>query len=294
MTDHFYFYLTTYHKTILYSLPYLVFCSLIGLFVILKKTSLLSFALAKMAHVSFILSLYFLSLVNQQIFAIVEEGHLREHSSALFALDSLWGILLLVLFFVVFQLAAYAKKFMEQMETFWAIMIAVFAGLIHLLNKLISAGDHIAYSSYFTELLYTPFDWFLHYLPYLTVFVVVFVVFMKPIFLTGFDGVQASILKMKKNRYELIFFTLAVGVIAISSRLLGIYLTLTTLLLPGYLALSFRTSLTATLFITLGLSLFFGLTGFASVFYFDDLPSEPVFIVMNFLFACFILLFRKN
>ena len=304
MPEDFLYYVRTYQTALLLSLPYFLGCAFIGVFLILRQASLLGLVLTKLTHVSFLAAYLLFSAISLAYGASESEQNIikmfHETSSETHGLQFLFDLLFFAItMLLVFGMLVFtsAQKKGAGLESLLSILVILFIILTPLLNQLVNhlLQDHVVgiHKGYFTEILYTPVGWFPHYMPYLFLWLILYLIFFKPMFLAGFDREQAGLLGLNVKVYDMTFFLLSAGVTGVSVRLLGLYLTVTILLLPGYLFLSMgghlKTILLQTLIFTIGSVL----VGFTASFIFDALPSEPVFILSNLLLAVVVRLAYK-
>ena len=281
-TEQIIFYLDKYPITISLSLLYFAALAFLGLFLIIRRASLFGFVLTYVSKLSLILGFGIYSLFGYDAYSMINVHHAKNLNNELFRLDMIVFPLILLLMsalILVTNQLSKSKKF-QNIETFYVLVIAFSVGMTLLAFRFLGADSLMISRFYFTEILYTPQSLFIRYLYFLLPAVIIFLFFFKRMLLAGFDKTQAHILKLNAQLYDFIFYLLTGFIIAICTRILGIYLTLTVLLAPGYISLFISRSLSAAIILTISLTLIFGIIGFFMSFLFDHLPAEATLITV--------------
>ncbi len=274
------FYFYTYHTTILLSCFYFIALSFIGLFFIFRRSSVFGLVLTSSAKFAFVLGLLLLSYGGFLNSSLLEDPSFQNRFSAFFQLDMfVFPIIFLVLFFIIL-VGNRLQSNHRNIETFYLIVFVSLLSLTTVLQKISGEQSHLLIRSYYTEILYTPPELFSYYLCPLLAGFFIFFLFWKRIFLAGFDSEQAKLLHLNPVCYQFLFYLLAGMIISFCVRLLGFYVSLAFLLIPAYTAsLCFR-SLRSVLVFTCIFSLLFSNLGFFAIFILDNLPSDPILIIV--------------
>ncbi len=292
-----FFYIRSYQEILFYSSFYFLASGMIGIFLILRKSSLFGLALTEAAQISFILSFAFVSFTTKQdTFDLFNQARSETVSfySTLTHLDQYFFPIIFLFISILVVLLKYMDKNSVNLETFFAILLVVFTACISLLYKGIGAADQMLSKAYFSEILYTPAFLFKHYLVHLAIFSGTFFIFHRHFLLTGFNKIQATVWRFNIFFWDILFYIIAGGVLAVCVRVMGIYLTMASFLIPGYIALKVSASFRSCLILTPLFSILFAYTGFLLSFYFDFLPTEPILIITFAILATIISLVKKS
>lgn len=282
MLDKLAFYLQEYSTQLAYSLFYFAFISIIGLFLVLRRSSLFGLVLSQAAQFSFFLGAAIHWGSHDDAYSLINEQTTAGFDHSLAHLDLFIFPVTLV---VMTPLILAVTKGIRNSESILAAALVLFAGLIPLLNALFGGSEAILVKAYFTEILYTPPAHFLHYLSYALLVLAVLLLFFRRFFLAGFDPIQGHLNQIYPRLTNILFYYTAGIALAVAVRILGVYVTMAALLVPGLLALRLFQGLNGVVASTILFSLAFTLVGFLISFVYDELPAEPVLISSFCLFA---------
>ncbi|MFW7379314.1 MAG: metal ABC transporter permease [Oligoflexus sp.] len=282
MIDQLLYYYGQYSSQILYSLFYFAFVAVIGLFLVLRRSSFFGLVLSQAAQFSFFLGAALHWGSHEDAYSLVNKQTTSDFAHSLSHLDI---FTFPVTFLVMTPLILAVTKGIRNSESILAAALVFFAGLIPLMNAWLGGSDAILVKAYFTEILYTPVEHFSHYLLYTLAVLLVLLVFFRRFFLAGFDPTQAFLHGIYPRLTNILFFYTAGVALAIAVRILGVYVTMAAMLVPGLLALQLFKGLNSVVFSTVLFAIAFTLTGFTVSFLFDHLPAEPLLITSFCLFA---------
>jgi len=284
------YYSSEYFLQISYSLFYFAFVAVIGLLLILRRASLFGLVLSQSAQFSFFLGAALFLGFQSDVYNLVNMQTTSDFSHSLHHLDSyVFPVTLLVITPLIFLVTSELRN----VESLLAAVLIFFAGLIPLTNAISSGNDGLLIKAYFTEILYTQPDHFAHYLWYAGIILVILVIYFRRFILAGFDTTQAKLNGVSPRLTNVLFYFLAGLALAITVRVLGVYVTMAAVLVPGLVALQLFSKFPAVILSTILFSLAFTITGFLTSFIFDSLPAEPVIITSFCLFASIIALIHK-
>lgn len=284
--DNILFYLTKYNTQVYLSIPYFVLVAVTGLFLILRRTSLFGLVLAQVGQFSFVLAItVFFMISGHDSYSIINSGSLNTVIENMYQLDI---YILLITLIIILPLVIFLERGAGNRETVLAILLIFFTALVPLFNNFFGGNDVLLKRLYFTEILYSSPEFFFHYLKYIFIGVIILGLFSRHFVLTGFDKVQAKLHGINVGLYNLLFYVACGFNIAISVRVLGIYVTMVALLVPGLLSLFLLNSFLQVFWVTIIFAVVFSYSGFLTSFAFDNLPSEPTIIVFYVAFALFI------
>ncbi len=291
-------YLMQYQTTIVLSLVYFAATAYVGLFLILRRASLYGMVLSQVAQVSFLLGLsiaaglgdheHVYAMINRSSAASGGDWHFLEMDLFVFPIT-----LLLMLPFIVS-----AIRGAKNTETLLVLGLIFFLAAYPLINKAFGGTDVVLAKAYFTEILYTPSAMFLHYLPLVGLLIMTLLLYQRRIFLAGFDRVQARLVGVSPVIYDALFYGITGLLLSVSVRILGAYVSMAALIVPGFVALALFRQMRYTIAATLALGLLLPATGFLVAFRLDNWSTEPLLTVhMVFmgalLFACRSIFRRK-
>ena len=287
------FYFERYYLEIFFSLPYFIFTSVIGVLLILRRSSLFGLVTTQVAQFSFVIGYGIVSLSHGDAYDIINQNNFEKVTQELYHIDSfVFPLTLLLIFFLAFISYRFAT-FSRNKETVWAILFVGFASSIPLIKKLFGSNSNILNKAYFTEILYTPIDVFRHYIIYILLLSLLLFLVYRKIILVSLDEKQAKLLRLSPTFYHSIVYFIAGTTIAISVKVIGTYMSISSLLIPSFIALTICRSILTTIFTTIILSLIFTLAGFTIAFSFDNLPTEPL-IITSFCFFMLLSLSLKG
>jgi ABC-type Mn2+/Zn2+ transport system permease subunit len=285
-------YLVQYKIAVGLSLMYFAAIGYVGLFLILRRASLFGFVLSQVAQVSFLLGL-----------AVAAQSKGHEHVYAMInrsgATGGDWHFLEIDVFVIPITLMIlapfvfFAIRGTRNKETLLVLGLLLFFAAYPLINKGFGGSDALLAKAYFTEILYTPPAMFLHYLPSLLPLVFLLLVFRRQFLLSGFDPIQAQLSGVNPKFFSALFFFLAGFILSFAVRILGIYVSMAALIVPGYVALLMTRRMNHVIFTTLLLSISLPLGGFVFSFRFDYWSTEPLLTVFIILSGGSILLIQK-
>ena len=273
------FYFDEYQMAVYLSLIYLAVLGLTGLLLVLRRESLFGFVLTSFSKFSFIMGLALYSLWNSKAPSMLNNISIEGSTHELLMLDIFVFPIVLALVMVMLLLTSNLSKKYQSLETFYLITIVFSISMTILIYRFLGADNLTISKSYFTEVLYTPKSLFIHYLYFLIPLLFILSLIFKRIIVFSFDPIQAHLIKINVSRYNFLFYFLAGLIIAICMRVLGTYLVIICLLVPGYMSLLIGRRLASVIILTVVSAVLFGLTGFVVSFVFDHLPAEPILII---------------
>ena len=277
MNSDFTFYLSRYSFEILASLPYFAGVSLFGLFLILRRSSLFGVVLSQSAQLSFLIGAALHFQTHSGAFDLINRTSSRNLSVELFHLD-LYVLPISVLFLLPFLYLS--RKSLKNAESTLLVLFVILAGSMPLVYKILGGNDSTLLKVYFSEILYTPPDMFLFYLPHIFLSCVLLFIFYPGILLSGYDPIQARLSGYSVSRYNYLYYFLTLIILSSSIKVLGIYVSIAAMLAPAMAALSFTRSMRSTIVLTISFSLLLAIGGFATAFIFDNYPAEPIIILV--------------
>lgn len=286
-------YFDQYMQIFFLSLIYFSATSFTGIFLILRRASLYGMVLSQIAQVSFLLGMavaaYFknhehvFSMINRASSGASGDWHFLELDLFIFP----------VTFVLLLPVVWAAVRGVRSRETILVIGLLMFLAIYPLLNKISGGSDSVLAKAYFTEILYTPAVMFYHYLPFIGLLIVTLVIFSQRILLSGFDPVQAHLSGLRPGVYNALLFFLAGFILSVSVRILGAYVSMASLIVPGYISLQLARQMKNVILVTLLLAVFLPATGFMVAFHFDNWPTEPILTLYIIAGGSFILIVKK-
>lgn len=267
-TERMLFYLSQYRVNIGLTFIFAPLLSYAGLFLVLRRSSLFGLVISQGAKTALLAATVILPA------SIHSGSHAYNHPS--FILDSVYLGMVIVILLPIFYLL---KQQRTNSETLLAILLVLFTSMLPLINAASGLTDAFLVKVFFNEIFYTEPGLFFHYLPYVLLLSTLLFIFRKPVFLSGFDPVQAQLTGLKPSVYNMLFYLIITLLIAVTLRIMGVYFAIAIMLLPAMLALRFfRTMLRVTV-ATTGFSLLMTFSAFGAALLLDSLPSEPVMTV---------------
>jgi len=285
-------YFIQYKVVVGLSLIYFAVVSYVGVFLILRRASLFGFVLSQVAQVSFLLGLAVAAQFrdHEHVYAMINRSGAVGGSWHFLEIDT-FVIPITLLMLLPFIIAA--VKGLLNKETLLVAGLLFFLAAYPLINKAFGGNDTLLAKAYFTEILYTPPDMFLYFLPLFLPLAFVLFLFRRQFALSGFDAIQAELHGMRAQFYNALFFFLAGLTLSIAVRILGTYVSMAALIVPGYVALAIARRMRLVIFATLLLSVGMAGGGFVSAFHFDFLPTEPILAIFFILLGGCIIVVQK-
>lgn len=269
------FYFQNYFTEILLSLPYFAIISIFGVFLLLRRTSLFAAVLSKTAQIGFLIGSTIHFQDHEAAYDLINRTGGKNIFSELLHLDFyIYPITLLLLF----PFLLYSRKEIRNTESSLLILFVFFTGIMPLIHKILGGNESSLLKLYFTEILYTPKEMFVFYIPHILIPVTLLFIFFSGIFLSGYDSTQARLSGYNPKNYTFLFFVLTSIIISASIRVLGIYVALTAMLAPPMAILNFARNMKVTLIFTPILSILLAFLGFTCAFLFPNFPAEPIII----------------
>jgi len=272
-------YFSQYQVVIGLSLFYFAATAYVGLHLILRRASLFGMVLSQVAQVSFLLGLataaafkgheHVFAMINRSATPAGSDWHFLEIDAFVFPIT-----LLLLIPFVYAAVRGIRNK-----ETLLVLGLLFFLAAYPLINKLSGGGDAVLAKAYFTEILYTPPDMFVHYLPIVALLIALLVALHRRILLSGFDPVQARLMGLKPVVYDTMFYFVAGLILSVGVRILGAYVSMAALIVPAFIALHTQRLMLSVVAATIIFAVILPLTGFVVAFRFDGWSTEPIITV---------------
>lgn len=285
-------YLIQYKMAVGLSLVYFAAIGYVGLFLILRRASLFGFVLSQVAQVSFLLGLAIAAQFkdHEHVYAMINRSTVTGGNWHFLEIDAfVIPITLMILAPFVF----FAIRGTRNKETLLVLGLLLFLAAYPLINKAFGGSDALLAKAYFTEILYTPTAMFLHYMPLLLPLVLVLILFHRQFLLSGFDPIQAQLSGVNPKFFSALFFLLAGFILSFAVRILGIYVSMAALIVPGYVALLITRRMNHVILATLLLSVILPVGGFIFSFRFDYLSTEPLLTAFLILSGGSIMLMQK-
>lgn len=286
-------YIFQYKAAVSLSLVYFAVTAFVGLFLILRRASLFGLVLSQVAQVSFLLGLataagfgdheHVYAMINRSGAAPGNDWHFLEIDAYVVPLT-----LLLLLPFVFSAVRGVRNK-----ETLLVLGLLFFLSAYPLINKAFGGTDVVLAKAYFTEILYTPPAMFVHYLPVIFLLLGLLLLLQRRILLSGFDPVQARLTGINPAVYDAIFYFLAGLILSVSVRILGAYVSVAALIVPGYVALALFRLMRHVIVATVCVAVLLPASGFVVAFRFDNWSTEPLLTVYIVLAGGAILVLRS-
>lgn len=272
-------YFSQYQIVIALSLLYFAATAYVGLLLILRRASLFGMVLSQVAQVSFLLGLataaafkgheHVFAMINRSATPAGSDWHFLEIDAFVFPIT----LVLLIPFVYA------AVKGIRNKETLLVLGLLFFLAAYPLINKISGGGDAVLAKAYFTEILYTPPDMFMHYLPVVVLLVGALIALHRRMLLSGFDAVQARLMGLNPILYDTVFYFVAGLVLSVAVRILGAYVSMAALIVPAFLALHTQRLMVSVAAATLVYAIALPLTGFVVAFGFDGWSTEPIVTV---------------
>ena len=261
-----FWYYQEFAEIIFYSLFYFIGLTCAGYFFILRRSVFLGMLLSKLAQLSFILGLSFVSFLSWP-----------EDNISFWILDFL---VLCIFFLGIFTLHLLEIRYKKNknIEILFACLFVFCSGAIHLGPKFFTIGEPIFAKSYFTEILYTPPKILKNYLVVFIPTLLLFLLYFKRFFWLSFDKEHEQLMGKNTRAYEILLYFFIGIFLSFSLKVLGFYLSLLGLFIPSYLALLLFNHPWQSLLWSFVFTILFSLFGFFFSFLFDSYPTEAVFI----------------
>lgn len=272
-------YFSQYQAVIALSLIYFAATAYTGLFLILRRASLYGLVLSQVAQVSFLLGLAVAAGFgdHEHVYAMINRSGAPQGGDWHFLEIDGYVVPLTLLMMAPFVVSAI--RGVRNKETLLVLGLLFFLAAYPLINKAFGGTDVVLAKAYFTEILYTPTAMFWHYLPFVGALVIALVLFRRRIFLSGFDPVQARLTGISPVVYDSVFYFLTGLVLSVSVRILGAYVSMAALIVPGYVALSLFRRMPHVVAATVLLAILLPATGFVAAFWLDNWSTEPLITV---------------
>ncbi|MCS6984099.1 MAG: metal ABC transporter permease [Leptospiraceae bacterium] len=271
----FWLYLSTHGQSVLLSLPYFLFLAYLGIFLVLRRSTLFAMVLTQAAQLSFILGVGWHFAGHTDAFEFINK-HRYDLSEELQHLD-LYVFPLTFLFLLPFLYLA--SKVSKIRESALMLTFLFFTGILPIANRFVGGSEKTLMSLYFSDLLYTSPNLFWHYLPHIFIITLLLILTYPSHFLAALDPIEAQLLGLKPELANIVFYLLVGLGISISVRVLGTYLTMAALLFAPLSALHFATSMRNLVILTLLITFCFLIAGFSLSFLLPAYPTEAVLIV---------------
>ncbi len=284
------FYFGKYAWQIVLSLVYFASLSLTGFFLILRRASLFGMVTTGASQAALLIgaSLHFY-VHNTDAYEVISEA--ETNRAELFHLDI---YLLPIIALFLLPLVHIIRNRKINTEAFLAALFVVFMAALPLIHALSGGSDIVLSKIYFSEILYNPPEVFAHYIPVVLLLLLVFAIWYRPLFLSGFDPVQARLAGIPERTLNTLFYFWAGFMIALGARTLGGYVSLAALLLPPLSILGQVRSMQQGMLVVVVLSILLALSGFVMSFILEALPAEPVLIVWFSLGSGLVWIFGKR
>lgn len=270
------FYLDQYKEQVIFSVIFLTVISFIGLFLVLRRSSLFGLVLSSCTQFSFILGMIFHFQSHDSAYHIINTLKPEELTKDLLHMDL---YIFPIAFLVTFPFILLMSKGMLNKESLMASLLIFFIGLIPLTNAIAGGSELLLLKLYFSEILYTPVEMFYHYFPFLMIALLLYIILLKKFIISDYDPMLATIQGVRIEWYNILCYFISGYIIALGVRVMGIYVTMSALIVPAVLALSFFNSLKFVMLGTVIFTITFSISGFLISFTFDKLPAEPTLIV---------------
>ena len=287
------FYFEQYQSKVFLSLIYTAVLSLLGLVLILRRESLFGFTLTAFLKFGFVLGFAVYSLFHQDAHLLLNINATEGLTKKLLILDAFIFPIALVLITALVVLSGKLSQRHQNLETFYLIAFVFSMAMTILIYKFLRADNLIISKAYFTEVLYSTDSLFIHYLYFLAPLALIFAFIFKRVVTLSFDPIQACLVKVPVVKYNFVFYLLVGLSVAVSIRVLGVYLTVVCLLVPAYMSLLIGYRLMGVVLLTLISSIFFGLTGFSVSFMLDELPTEPILMITYCILSGLVVLAKR-
>ncbi|MCX7632549.1 MAG: metal ABC transporter permease [Turneriella sp.] len=269
-------YWSQYYPIILLGLVYFIACGFVGLFLILRRAALYGLVLAQTAQVAFLIGLFCATGVSshEHTYAMINRAAAGTGEWHFLEIDA-FVLPLTLLLSGAFVIPAARGKTGGQ-GVLLVLSLLLFQAALPLINKISGGSDTILLKAYFTEILYTPPAMFLNYLPWTIVIIGAIFLLRRQVLLSAFDPVQAKLVGINPHFYNLLYYFLTGLLLSFAVRILGTYVAMAALLVPGYIALSTCRRLPQVFLMATSLAVLLPLAGFFVAFAWDHLPTEPL------------------
>jgi ABC-type Mn2+/Zn2+ transport system permease subunit len=289
-------YFVQYHAAVLFSLVYFAAVGYVGLSLILRRASLFGLVLSQVAQVSFLLGLAVAAALqgHEHVYAMINRSgsvggdwHFLEID--MFVVPITLGLMLPFVYFAI--------RGSRNKETLLVLALVLALAAYPLINKIFGGTDVVLAKAYFTEILYTPAPMFVHYLPPLAILLAILALFQRQLMLSAFDAVQARLIGIHPVWADTLFYFAAGLLLSFAVRVLGAYVAIAALIVPGYVALFLMRTMRGVIAMTILLSVLLPAIGFVFAFRFDNISTEPfltafIILVGGLLLACHKIYFR--
>ncbi len=270
------YYFAQYKFQVIYSSIFLSAVAFVGLFLVLRRSSLFGIVMSSSAQFSFVIGLALHVHSHGKAYSVLNTMKPDKVIADLMHMDL---FILPIAFLVTFPLILLVSRGVLNAESLMASLFIFFMGLIPLANAIAGGSDLILLKVYFSEILYTQPSIFLHYLPYVLIALLLFVILLHKFLVTGFDATLVKIQGGSVEIINIVFFCLTGFIIALGVRVMGVYITMMGLIVPAMLALSLFQRLNRVIIATIAITLTLTVLGFVISFSFDKMPTEPTLIV---------------
>ena len=284
-------YFWIYYKNIGLSLLYFMALSLVGVFLIWKRGSLIGLVVTQSSRLLFVIALHllvYLKILDLDSNIMID----MQKYDLLFLIFNFIFISLLIYLFVILE-----KKqgIVNNKESIFAIVFIALLSIEPLIYKILNINIEYLNTIYFSEILYSSPMVLIHYLKYILVFIILLLFYLNPIFISIFDNFRARIMGIHTLFYNFIFYVIVMGVLSISIRVMTSHLAMAMLLVPSYLAVYLARSRMQSFLLAILFACFFGIVGFFVSFILDTLPTEYVIVVVSiFLFFIIYFMFKRK
>lgn len=282
-------YVVQYKVAVTFSLIYFAAVGYVGLSLILRRSSLFGLVLSQVAQVSFLLGLAVAAQFkgHEHVYSMINRSAASSGDWHFLEIDSfVVPITLMLLSPFVF----FAVRGTRNRETLLVLGLLLSLAALPLINKAFGGTDIVLAKAYFTEILYTPADMFLHYLPVVSLLIALMLLFQRQFMLAGFDAVQTRLNGLNPAAQDALFYFLAGLLLSLCVRILGAYVSMAGLIVPGYVALLMVRTMRSVILLTLLLSVALPAGGFVFSFAFDGWSTEPLLTAFMILVGGLILL----
>lgn len=249
-----------------------IFTSIIGIFIILRKTIFMGITLSQSITVAVILSL---------LFNIHYEGVVH--------------LLAIIMFLPIYI----AHNNIENKDALLAAGFVFFAALGQILTTIgANVQNHIVTAYFGNILLINEKEWFHIIIPLIITFILLFV-FYKWLMAISFDKEYAIISNLPVILIETIYFIILTAILSLSIYFMGSFYSIAHLIIPGFIALQIARNMKIAFLIAILISMISTCIGFVisliEISVEDQilhLPTSSTIIIM--LCLCFIILLYKK
>lgn len=285
-------YFLQYHAAVLFSLVYFAAIAYVGVSLILRRASLFGLVLSQVSQVSFLIGLSLAALFHghEHVYAMINRSGAAGGDWHFLEID---GFVLPITMLLLLPFVFFAARGSRNKETLLVLALLTALAAYPLVNKAFGGTDVVLAKAYFTEILYTPPPMFLHYLPFIALLISLMVLLQRRFMLSGFDPVQARLNGLNPVLHDALFYLLAGLVLSFAARILGAYVAMAGLIVPGYVALAIARTMQGVHFTAVLLAIVLPLAGFLCAFRFDNVSTEPFLTVFIIASGGLILLLRR-